>query len=91
MAKTRHIQQRMSQRGIQQAMLDLVKQFGIDNGDKTILNRKALRVAISECKKAEKLMQKMESRGGLVLVEQGVAEITAYALNSYEGAKAHSH
>ena len=51
MAKTRHIHQRMNQRGIQQAMLELVKQFGTDTGDKTILNQKALKVAITECKK----------------------------------------
>ena len=91
MAKTRHIHQRMNQRGIQQAMLDLVKQFGIDSGDKTILNQKALRVAIAECKKIEKLMQKMETRGGLVLVEEDGHEITTYPLNSYNRSKARTH
>ncbi len=91
MAKTRHIHQRMNQRGIQQAMLDLVKQFGIDSGDKTILNQKALRVAIAECKKIEKLMQKMENKGGLVLVEEDGYEITTYDLNSYKRAKARTH
>jgi hypothetical protein len=91
MAKTRHIHQRMNQRGIQQAMLDLVKQFGIDNGDKTILNQQALRTAIVECKKIEKLMQKMESKGGLVLVEADGVELTTYPLNSYKRAKARTH
>lgn len=91
MAKTRHIHQRMNQRGIQQAMLDIVKQFGIDNGDKTILNQQALRNAITECKKIEKLMQKMESKGGLVLVEADGVELTTYPLNSYKRSKARTH
>ena len=75
MAKTRHIHQRMNQRGIQQAMLDLVKQFGSDSGDKIILNQKALKVAITECKKIAQLMQKMENKGGLVLVEEDVVKL----------------
>jgi hypothetical protein len=91
MAKSRHIHQRMNQRGIQQAMLELVKQFGIDNGDKTILNQQALRTAIEECKKIEKLMQKMESKGGLVLVEADGVELTTYPLNSYKHSKVRTH
>lgn len=81
----------MNQRGIQQVMLDLVKQFGVDNGDKIILNQQALKVAIAECKKVEKLMQKMESKGGLVLVEVDGVELTTYPLNSYKRSKAHIH
>jgi ASC-1-like (ASCH) protein len=91
MARTRHIHKRMNQRGIQQVMLDLVKQFGVDNGDKIILNQQALKVAIAECKKVEKLMQKMESKGGLVLVEVDGVELTTYPLNSYKRSKAHIH
>ena len=84
MAKTRHIHQRMNQRGIQQAMLDLVKRFGVDNGDKTILNKKALQCAITECQRLEKIMHKMEEQGGLVLIESADTEITTYSLNSYK-------
>ena len=91
MARTRHIQKRMNQRGIQQEMLAIVKQFGIDDGDKTVLNQKALQVAIAECKKIEKLMQKMESKGGLVLVEADGFDLTTYALDSYKRSKANSH
>lgn len=41
MSKTRHIQKRMSQRGITSAILDLVERFGVcDNGDKVILTKK---------------------------------------------------
>ncbi|WP_049756845.1 hypothetical protein [Marinobacter nauticus] len=40
MAKTRHIHKRMSQRGINSRLVDLVAQFGMDHGDKCILTRK---------------------------------------------------
>lgn len=83
MAKTRHIHQRMNQRGIQQQMLDIVKMFGVEDGDKTILNRKGIDAALGELQKLSGQMQKMKSRGGLVLVEDGDAEITTYALDSY--------
>lgn len=83
MSKTRHIQQRMSQRSIHQEMLDLVKMFGVDSGDKTILNKRGIDLVLKELKNMSKTMQKMRSRGGIVLVEAGDNEITSYALNSF--------
>jgi hypothetical protein len=35
-------------------------------------------------------MQKMKTRGGLVLVESGGVEITAYSLDSYDRKKSNS-
>ena len=83
MAKTRHIQKRMSQRNIQQEMLDIVKKFGIENGDKTILNKKGLKSALTELKRLSIFMERMQNRGGLVLVEANDLEITVYDLDSY--------
>lgn len=84
MAKTRHIHQRMSQRSIQQSMLEVVKLFGVDNGDKTVLNSKGIDLALAELRRISSSMQKMKTRGGMVLVEENGFEITAYALNSYK-------
>lgn len=89
MAKTRHIHQRMNQRGIKQQMLEIVKMFGIDDGDKTILNKKGIDAALCEINKLSKDMQKMKTKGGVVLVEANGAEITAYSLDSYSRNKAH--
>lgn len=86
MAKTRHIHQRMCQRSIQQNMLEVVKLFGVDNGDKTVLNKKGIDLALAELKQLSNKLQKMKSRGGFVLVEAGGLEITAYGLNSYKRA-----
>ena len=88
MSKTRHIQQRMNQRAITSQMLEIVKKFGVDDGDKTYLNRKGLDAAMNELKRISQQMQKMRSRGGIVLVESGDTEITTYALDSYKRSQA---
>ncbi|WP_372740215.1 hypothetical protein [Neptunomonas sp.] len=90
MAKTRHMHQRMNQRAISQQMLEIVKMFGVNNGDKTYLNKKGIDAVISEMDSLAKQMQKMKSQGGVVLVESGDVEITAYALDSYDRKKSHS-
>ena len=87
MAKTRHINQRMNQRSISQQMLEIVKMFGIDEGDKTVLNKKGIDAALVELNDLAKTMQKMKSRGGLVLVESGDTELTTYALDSFNRSK----
>ena len=84
MAKTRHIQQRMSQRSIQQSWLDLVKTFGTDDGDKIFLNRSGIDAAIRAMEKISSNLQTMKTRGGMVLVEKDGYEITAYMIDSYK-------
>ena len=87
MAKTRHIHQRMNQRAISQQMLEIVKCFGVEDGDKTILNKKGIEAVLMEFSNMAREMEKMKSRGGVVLVESGDVEITAYALDSYDRKK----
>jgi hypothetical protein len=65
-------------------MLDIVKDFGVDNGDKIILNKKSIDMAITELNRISKLMQKMRSRGGIVLVQENDVDITTYDLNSFD-------
>ncbi len=84
MAKTRHLQQRMSQRSIQQEWLDLVKRFGMDDGDKVVLNQRGIDCALDTMKKLATQLQKMRTRGGLVLVQEGDDEITTYSINSFQ-------
>lgn len=82
MAKTKHIQQRMSQRSIRQQWLSLVRVFGVVRGDKVFLNQKGIDLALNEMKKIASDLQKMRTRGGIVLVEEEGAEITTYALEN---------
>ncbi len=83
MAKTRHIQKRLSQRSIKERVLDLVQVFGIRKGDKIILNRKACDAVDQEMKKMQQELRKARSRGGFVLIEDSGSLITIYALNSF--------
>lgn len=91
MAKTRHIQKRMSQRGIRKEMLDIVTRYGIWDGDKCILNRKACLALLGEIEQLKKHIAKASERGGYVLVAKGEYEITTYALDSYSRAKSRLH
>ncbi|MGL5908072.1 MAG: hypothetical protein ACRCZA_15410 [Shewanella sp.] len=60
--------------------------FGVNDGDKTYLNRQGIDAALVKLKQIAGQMQKMKSRGGLALVELGELEITTYALDSYNRA-----
>ena len=84
MARTRHIEQRMSQRAITAEMLDVVKQFGSWSGDKCIVNKKACTTLLEALDKLRKKIVRVQEKGGVVLVESRGAEITAYSLDSYK-------
>jgi hypothetical protein len=83
MSKTRHIQQRMSKRGIQQSMVDLTMDYGESKGDKVILNRKGIDCLLKEIAKLKKCALGLRKKGGLVVVYVGNTLITTYSLNSY--------
>ena len=74
--------QRMSQRSIKQGWLDLVKIFGVDVGDRFVLNKNGIDGALEAMKKLSADLQKMRTRGGIVLVLDGETEITTFAVNS---------
>ena len=78
MHKTRHFQQSMSQRGINQDMVDLVLSYGETDGDKVILSRKAS----ARLMEAARTLAKILDKGGLVVVASGDAQLTTY---NYEG------
>ena len=65
MTKSKHIQQRMSQRGIKQSMIKLVLDFGISSGDKIILNKKGVDNVLIEL---EELKKKIISGNHIVAI-----------------------
>jgi len=81
----------MSQRAVTEQMLDLVKQYGEIEGDKTVLCRKNIDMLLKEVQRLGKQLQKVRGKGGLVLVESGGVEITTYALDSYDRKKNQVH
>ena len=84
MSRTKHMQQKMDQRSINQTMLDITKTFGTEDGDEIILNTKAIDNALRELSRLKSNIIKMRSRGGMVLVESEEFEITAYGLEGYK-------
>jgi hypothetical protein len=83
MSKTRHIQQRMSQRGIQQSMIDMTLAYGEDHGDKIILNRKGIDCILNEIEKLKKCALNLRKKGGLVVVDVENTLLTTYSLDSF--------
>jgi len=84
MSKTRHIQARMSQRAINQRLLNLTLEFGVEyeNG-KVILNRQGLVELMRQLRELQQAAQQAVNKGGLVVIREGEILITTYRLDSY--------
>lgn len=85
MSKTRHFQSRMSQRGINQGIIDLTIQFGVIEDDKIVVSEKQLKALITSLDQVRNTALKAIDKGGMVVVSssQDGALITAYRLDSY--------
>lgn len=82
MQQTLHMDQRMSQRGITMDMVDLTLEYGDVKGDKWVLNRKGLDKTIRELEMALRTAKKLRDKGGIVVVAEETALITAYHYDS---------
>ncbi|MGR3911343.1 DUF4258 domain-containing protein [Burkholderia sp. SR8] len=78
MQQTRHIKQRMSQRGISREMVELVLDHGVPDQDKYVLGRKDALRLLEDLQRSERLLKKILDKGGLVVVANGDALITTY-------------
>ncbi|MHC4705517.1 MAG: hypothetical protein ACYS8I_00320 [Planctomycetota bacterium] len=88
MAKTRHIQTRMNQRGIDNKLLELASEFGTlqERGDveKYVLSRKSIDATLRILDKIRGKLVKARDKGGIVLVtSDDGTDITTYRLDSY--------
>ena len=90
MARTRHIHKRMNQRGINAVLVDLVCEYGMEDGDKLVLDRKNTTRLLEEVGRFAKKLERIRSKGGVVVVEANNEQITTYALDSYSVSKKHS-
>lgn len=78
MIATKHIGERMSQRGMTKRMIELVMEFGKEQGDKVILNRKAMQSILHEMEQLKKDLLKVMDKGGIVVVIDNDTLITTY-------------
>lgn len=78
MTATKHIGERMSQRGMTKRMLELVMEFGKEQGDKIVLNRKTTQYLLDEIDQTKKDLLKVMDKGGIVVVCDNETLITTY-------------
>lgn len=78
MHATRHIQQRMSQRGVSQDMVELVLTHGTPEQDKYVMGRKEALGRLETLRREERLLKKVLDKGGVVVVAEGGSLITTY-------------
>lgn len=89
MARTRHFQKRMSQRGITLDLVNLARQFGEPTQDKIVLGRKGLSQLLAAVRELERTTKKALDKGGIVIVEDGETLITTYRADSFDRRKAY--
>ena len=87
MARTRHLHQRMGQRGITSRLVDLTSQYGTDNGDRIVLDRKNVEELLVGLETFRKDLLKVHEKGGLVVVESGDTQVTVYRTDSFNQKK----
>lgn len=84
---TLHLDQRMNQRGITRDLLDFTLAHGKWEGDRCILDKNALRGLLNQCDEMRRLAVRAMDKGGMVVVEAGGQEITAYPITSRRRSK----
>ena len=78
MLTTKHLAQRMSQRGITKKMIDLAMEYGIDKGDKIVLNRKITQKILKDLEALKKDLLKVMDKGGVIVICDADTLITTY-------------
>lgn len=78
MQTTVHFQQRMSQRGINGKMLDIVLEHGRLDKDRHVLGRKDAIRLLDELRAQEAVLKKIIDKGGMVIVSDNGTLITTY-------------
>jgi Skp family chaperone for outer membrane proteins len=84
MKTTKHSLARISQRGLPKKLIDLAFEFGKEQGDKLILNRKTTQKLINEIDRMRQELLKVMDKGGVTVVVDSDTLITAYNTNSYK-------
>ena len=83
MSKTKHFLSRIQQRGILQSSIELAQRYGFPKGDKYILGRKQIDVAIKTLDQERRDLLKARDQGGVIAVEAEGVLITAYRFDSF--------
>lgn len=82
MQLSRHIDQRMNQRGITKEMVELTLEYGEIENDRWVLNRKRLETMIESLEKQLRTARKLRDKGGIVVVAEDNTLVTTYDYDS---------
>ena len=81
MIKTKHLVNRMNQRGIGAKMIELALEHGINKNDKVVLDRKNISKLIKEIDSYRKDLLKIMDKDGLVVVAVNNSLLTTYTMH----------
>ena len=81
MFSTNHFKSRMSQRGLPKKVIDLVLEFGKDEGDRLFLDRKETQKIIYQIDNIRNTLLKVMDKGGVAVVVEDEILITTYNLD----------
>lgn len=87
MDKTYHFGLRRNQRGISQAMVELVLEYGKCHQDKAILGRKDAAELLAKMQQDMRILKKILDKGGVVVVASDNALVTTYNYKQSGGCK----
>ena len=75
---TKHMTQRMNQRGINKIMVEAALDFGTPHNDRYSLGRKEAQAAIAQLQGMLKVLTKVADKGGITVVVENGTYITAW-------------
>ena len=75
---TKHMTQRMNQRGINKIMVEAALDFGTPHNDRYSLGRKEAQAAIAQLQGMLKVLTKVADKGGITVVIENGTYITAW-------------
>lgn len=82
MQLSRHIDQRMNQRGITKEMVELTLEYGEIENDRWVLNRKRVETMIESLEKQLCTARKLRDKGGIIVVAEDNTLVTTYDYDS---------
>ena len=78
MKMTKHMSQRMNQRGINRNMLDMALEFGTPHNNRYSLNKKEAEQAVARLQRMLTDLKKIADKGGITVVVENDTCITAW-------------
>jgi hypothetical protein len=78
MQTTQHFQHRMSQRGVNKDMVELVLEYGTLDQDKYVLGRREATGLLELINRQARVVKKILDKGGVTVVAEDGALITTY-------------